>query len=229
MLFGEYNLHTEAFAQSKLPLRFRALAARTSAEKDDGWICPVILLKLFLLPADTRLLSALGDMYQPAVSLWGQTIFKDGNISVLALSGSLSAPLYGQAASLKAFSLFIPGLPALAAITLQEKEKESVWQRRREKGPFVDFKRKDLVRAPAFGMRVASFCLSLFDERFQGPLRSDSGSDSLPRNEPENAPSAGHGIMLVAFLWVMWWGEPRENCRWLSPVLALTEHKLADY
>lgn len=101
------------------------------SQRDDGWICHVILLKLFLLPADTLLLSALSDMYQPAVSLWGQTIFKDGNISALALS----ALLYGPAASLKAISLFIHGLPALAAITpAGERERKGLTEATR-KGP----------------------------------------------------------------------------------------------
>lgn len=68
-----------------------------------------------------------------------------------------------------------------------------------KRAPLLTLKGKDLVRAPAFGVRVASFCLSLYDERFQGSLCSDSGSDSLTRNEPEDTPSAGHEIIFLPF------------------------------
>lgn len=68
-------------------------------------------------------------MYQPAVSQGGQTVFKDGNISVSALS----AVLYGPTASLKAISLFIHGLPALAAIALAgEKERKRLTEATRK-------------------------------------------------------------------------------------------------
>lgn len=68
-------------------------------------------------------------MYQPAVSQGGQTVFKDGNISVLALA----AVLYGPAASLKAISLFIHGLAALAAITLAgERERKCLTEATRK-------------------------------------------------------------------------------------------------
>lgn len=73
---------------------------------------------------------------------------------------------YGPASSLKAIRLFIHGLLPLAAITLAVERGRKCLSETTKKGSFVDFKKRDLVRAPDVGVK-SGFMLP-------EPLRSDS-------------------------------------------------------
>lgn len=142
-LFVKVILHAAAFRmvkvelQSKLTLRTEPPATRPSAQKMMAESVTISYSHSFCCPQTL----SLCNMYQPAVSQGGQTVFKDGNISV----PTLSVVLYGPTAWLKAISLFIHGLLALAAITLAgERERKCLTEATRKRAPLLILKGRTL-------------------------------------------------------------------------------------